>query len=231
MPLTYYHQSGPIGQVMHALEGDPRLDRVGFVGLGAGSLAYYSQPGQRWTFYEIDPSVIRIARDPRLFTFLRDARGTIDVVEGDGRLQLAASDATFGLLVLDAFGSDAIPLHLLTRQAMQIYRQRMQPHGIVALHVSNNYLDLEPVLANLARDADPPWSCHVRNDQFLTDEDREAGKFPSVWIVLAARDEDLPAALRTYPWRRASPRDDLPVWTDSWSNVWQVFRMAGTSER
>ncbi len=153
------------------------------------------------------------------------------MIEGDGRLQLEASPDRFGLLVLDAFGSDAIPLHLLTRQALEIYLQRLRPGGLLAFHISNKYLDLEPVLANLARDAVPRMACYVRTDQVLTDEERAAGKFPSVWLVLAQRAEDVPAPLRTLLWRPAQARADLRDWTDSYSNVWQVFRWEGSGER
>jgi hypothetical protein len=230
IPLTYYHPSGPIGRVMQALAGDPRLDRVGLVGLGAGSLAYYSAAGQEWTFYEIDPTVIHIARNPSLFTYLREARGRIEIVEGDGRLQLQASSDRYGLLVLDAFGSDAIPLHLLTRQALELYLERLQPHGLIALHISNRYLDLEPVLANLAYSFTPELVCVVDSDATLTDQERAVGKFASVWMLLAQHADDLPAALRRAPWRRAQPRTALREWTDDYSNLWQVFRWQGTPE-
>jgi hypothetical protein len=230
MPLTYYHPTGPIGQVMAALARDERCNRVGLVGLGAGSLAYYSHSGQHWTFYEIDPSVIRIARNPSLFTFLRDARGTVDVIEADGRLGLAAADERFGVLVLDAFGSDAIPLHLLTREAVELYLDRLQPHGIIAVHISNNYVDLEPVLANLARSVTPSLACYVQSDATLTTAQKKSGKMRSVWMLLARRADDLPAALRGGAWRRAQPRDDLREWTDDYSNLWQVFRWRGTEE-
>lgn len=230
IPLTYYHPTGPIGQVMEALAGDARLDRVGLVGLGAGSLAYYSAPNQQWTFYEIDPSVIHIARNPDLFTFLRDARGHIDVIEGDGRLGLKASDDRYGLLVLDAFGSDAIPLHLLTSEAVEMYLDRLAPHGIIAVHISNRYVDLEPVLANLARSFAPALACYVQSDTTLTASQRASGKLPSVWMVLARAMDDLPPELRRGSWRRAHPRDDLREWTDDYSNLWQVFRWRGADE-
>jgi hypothetical protein len=224
IPLTYYHPTGPIGQVMAALADDARLERVGLVGLGAGSLAYYSGTGQRWTFYEIDPGVIRIASNPSLFTFLRDARGTVALVKGDGRLQLRASSERFGVLVLDAFGSDAIPLHLLTHQALELYLDRLDPNGVIAIHISNNYVDLEPVLANLARSFSPALACYVRNDTSLTDDDRASGKFPSTWMILARHKDDLPPSLRGGGWRPAQPREDLRPWTDDYSNLWQVFR-------
>src|SRR5262249_21615234 len=161
---------------MEAMRTDSRLERVGLVGLGAGSLAAYVRPGQRWTFYEIDPAVIRIARSPRLFSFLaRAPDGAIDIVQGDGRISLRESREEFGLLVIDAFGSDAIPVHLLTREAIEIYRERLRTDGIIAFHISNNYLDLEPVLAKLANDATPRLHCYVREDTTLTDAEREAG--------------------------------------------------------
>ena len=147
-PLTYYHRTGPIGGVMAAWQGRPQRRRVGVVGLGAGSLAAYAAPGERWTFFEIDPAVIDTARDRGLFTFVGDARGAVDVVPGDARLSLAATpDATFGLLVLDAFSSDGVPAHLLTREAFALYLRKLAPGGVIAVHLSNRYLDLESVVA------------------------------------------------------------------------------------
>jgi hypothetical protein len=229
-PLTYYHLTSPIGQLMHAMEDDPRCRRVAVVGLGAGSMAYYSQPGARWTFFEIDPAVIRIAKDRRLFTFLSSAHGTVDVIEGDGRLQLAQADDRFGLIVLDAFGSDAIPVHLLTREAMDIYQHHLEPHGILAFHISNNYLKLEPIIANLAQAASPRLIGYTQNDP-RSDDELAAGKLTSVWAVLARSEDDLPASVRKAPWRLAQPRGDLPVWTDHYSNIWRVFEWGGTLEQ
>src|SRR5262245_7288839 len=148
--LAYYHVTGPIGRLLTTLEHDQRRRRVGLVGLGAGSLAAYAQPGERWTFFEIDPTVVHLARDSGLFTFLKDSRGDIDIVVGDGRRTLQQTSEKFGLLILDAFGSDAIPWHLLTPEALQLYRQRLDDDGILAFHISNRYVDLEPVLAEHA---------------------------------------------------------------------------------
>jgi spermidine synthase len=123
------------------------------VGLGAGALAAYAAPGERWTFFEIDPAVIAIARDPRLFTYLADAlrRGAVRVVAGDARVSLAAvADGSFDLLVLDAFSSDSIPAHLLTREALALYLRKLAPRGVMAFHISNRTLDLEPVVAAAA---------------------------------------------------------------------------------
>jgi hypothetical protein len=221
-PLTYYSKPGPIGDVFHGLKGDLRLRKVGAVGLGAGSIAAYSQPGQEWTFFEIDPSVQRIAENRKLFTFLSDAQGKIDVELGDARLQLQKSPATFGLLVIDAFGSDAIPVHLLTREAMAVYFDRLEPKGILAFHISNRYVDLEPVLANLAADAKPPCVAMVRRHH-PSDEQKKLGIVGSEWLVVARRAEDI-AFLEKGAWARAAARPELPVWTDGASNLFQVFR-------
>ena len=148
-PLTYYTRTGPIGQVFEVLcARDPGSD-VGVVGLGAGSLACYAGPGQRMTFFEIDPAVAKIARDPRFFTFLADSRAaSIAVVLGDARLRLGdAPDHSYGLIVLDAFSSDAIPTHLLTREALQLYRAKLEKDGLLAFHISNKWIDLAPILA------------------------------------------------------------------------------------
>jgi hypothetical protein len=234
IPLTYYHPSGPIGELMKDLAGDKRLDRVGLIGLGAGSLAFYSRTGQHWTFFEIDPSVIHIARNPNLFTFLSGAAGAVDIVEGDGRLQLARSGERFGLLIVDAFGSDAIPVHLLTRQAMQVYLTHLEPDGILVFHISNRYLDLEPVLGNLTREmpseALPKLCCYVRDDRSA--KDQAPGVYASIWAVLARRKADLPAGLFApgTHWRPARTRGDLRDWTDDFSNIWQVFSWKGLEE-
>jgi hypothetical protein len=224
LPLTYYSIDGPIGEVMTSLKGDARLMHVGVIGLGTGSLAYYADKGQHWTFFEIDPSVMRIAEDPKLFTFLRDGyqRATIDIAIGDARVQLKRSTQKFGLLVVDAFGSDAIPVHLLTREALRVYLDRLDADGLIAFHISNQYVDLEPVLANLARDADPPCVAIIR--RAAGPPDRSLGIMASDWLVIARNAEDVQRLRDGGRWGRAQTRPNMRVWTDGYSNLWQVFR-------
>src|SRR5262249_31742596 len=125
-PLAYYHRTGPIGQVFEVFKGTDAKKRIAIVGLGAGSLAAYGEPGQQITYYEIDPAVIRIALDERFFTFLHESKAEITVIPGDARLTLQeAPDHSYGMLILDAFSSDAIPLHLLTREALQVYLAKL----------------------------------------------------------------------------------------------------------
>jgi hypothetical protein len=225
-PLTYYSKIGPIGDLFRAFKGDARLQRVGIVGLGAGSLAAYSQRGDDWTFFEIDPSVRHIAEDPNLFTYLNDARGTIGSDLGDARLQLKKSTQMFGVLIVDAFGSDAIPLHLLTREAMQVYLDHLEPNGLLAFHVSNNYVDLEPVLARLAEAAQPRLVGYIRRHGGLSSQEEAQGIMPSDWAVFGRNGDDLEPLLAKSAgqWRPVKTRANVSLWTDDHSNLFQVFR-------
>lgn len=203
-PLFYYWSDEPIGQLMGALR--PAMSRrAAIIGLGTGSMACYARRGDRWTFYEIDPVVERIARDPRLFTFLRDCRGRYDVVLGDARLSLArAADRRYGLIVLDAFTSDAIPVHLLTREALALYRARLREGGVLAVHISNHYLDLEPVVARVARAAG--LVCRAQRGA------------QGDWAVLAERRRDLGSAYTDARWHDCRGGTG-GVWTDDFSNL------------
>ncbi|MGC4082000.1 MAG: fused MFS/spermidine synthase [Vicinamibacterales bacterium] len=153
-PLTYYSREGPIGQLMEYVQAEGTKTRFGIVGLGTASMAAYAKPGEQWTFFEINPVIERLARDPEYFTYLRDCAPQATVVIGDARLELVKQpEAAFDVMVLDAFSSDAIPVHLITLEAMQLYLQKLAPHGIIAVHISNRYLDLAPVVGATARQA------------------------------------------------------------------------------
>ncbi|MBN9119553.1 MAG: fused MFS/spermidine synthase, partial [Planctomycetes bacterium] len=192
-PMTYYHQKGPIGHVFESLPPG-RVKKVGVVGLGTGAVAAYARPGQEWTFYEIDPAVVRVARDTRYFRFLSscEERGArCDVVLGDARRQLTkAPDGEFDVIILDGFCSDAIPVHLLTREALRLYVSKLSPHGVLAMHVSNVHLDLPPIIARLADDHNPPLQVRACHDS-PTDAQRLDGKTESQWMILARTEDDL----------------------------------------
>ncbi len=224
-PLTYYHRTGPIGQVFEVLRTrDPGSD-VALVGLGAGSLACYAEAGQRMTFFEIDPVVAKIARDRRYFTFLDDSRtASIAVVLGDARLRLNdAPDHAYGLIVLDAFSSDAIPTHLLTREALQLYRAKLGEDGILAFHISNKWIDLAPILGALARDAG--LQCLVRRDLDISPAEARCGKEPSIWAVMAASQADLGSLSNDSRWTRPQVRPSEAVWTDDFSSIIEHLRL------
>ncbi|MBM3847520.1 MAG: hypothetical protein FJ405_14710, partial [Verrucomicrobia bacterium] len=143
-PLTYFHRTGPLGRIFTIFRGKPGKARIGVTGLGCGAIAGFALPGDRWDYYEIDPAVIRMANDPKLFTFLTGcARGLVTVIPGDARLRLQeAATEGYDLLIMDAFASDTIPLHLLTREAMRLYLDKLAPEGLLAVNISNRYLEL-----------------------------------------------------------------------------------------
>jgi spermidine synthase len=219
-PTGYYHPYNPIGQLFAIAHG--RFKRVAVVGLGSGALACYARNGDLWTFYEIDPVVERIARDPRYFTYLQNSAGRVDVVLGDGRLTLQrAMPGAYDLIILDAFSSDAIPVHLLTREAVDLYLSRLQPSGIVAIHISNRYLNLEPVLAALAsRDGLTAWASV---DDRIPDRDAARGRFASHWVMMARTREPLADLAGRSGWHTAAMSARVKPWTDDYSNILQVL--------
>jgi hypothetical protein len=222
-PSTYYARSGPIGQVFTALK--PSLShegaQVAIVGLGAGTLACYAHAGQQWTFYEIDPAVMRIALEPRYFTFLADceARGVVlEILLGDARIRLRdGPEGAFRLIVLDAFSSDAVPVHLLSQEAIRLYRSRLAKGGLLAFNLSNRYVDLEPVMGQQARDAG--LVCRICYDVHLTAEEKQSGKQPSIWVVMAARQSDLGEIATDARWLIPKVRPSSNVWTDDYSDL------------
>jgi hypothetical protein len=222
--LTYYHRDGPIGQVFETFP-DPRRN-LAVIGPGAGNLATYAGPDQRLTFYELDAAVWRIAEYPAYFTYLHDARERgvrLKIVLGDARVRLGQAELPaaekYHLLVVDAFNSDTVPVHLLTREAVGMYFGRLAPDGILAFHISNRYFDLEPVLHNLA--ASEGLAALVRHDA----EDHGIGKSASTWVLLAGRPEAFGPLVRDPRWQaRLKERPGVGVWTDDFSNVLEVLR-------
>ena len=217
-PLSYFTRSGPVGQVFSAFTGTEILQHVAIIGLGGGSMACYGERGQQFTFYEIDPVIERIARDARYFTFLRDCSPKVDVILGDARLSLnKAPNRSYGLIVLDAFGSDAIPVHLLTREAINLYLAKLTDHGVLVFHISNRYLDLQPVLGTVAKDAG--LSCLAEDDNKVSETDIRNGKFPSRWSVMARTKDDLGILARDPRWVSQAARPGARVWRDDFSSV------------
>ena len=220
-PLAYYHPTGPVGKLFKEFSGPRAKKEVAIIGLGAGSIAAYGEAGQHFVYYEIDPAVVRMARD--YFTFLADSRARIDVQLGDARLTLErAADKQFDMIIVDAFNSDSIPLHLLTREAFRLYKSKLADNGVIAFHTSTVYLDLEPVLGDLADDAG--LVCWVMNDDRITPADEAEGKSVSQWMVMARTQSDLGALTNDHRWERVTGRSKARVWTDDFSNVFAVFR-------
>lgn len=227
-PTAYYHPSGPYAQAFLELRSVSRggvvgpqggLRRVAVVGLGSGGMACLGTSEELWDFYEIDPAVERIARTD--FTFLEGCEPETTVTLGDGRLQLAASCATYDVIALDAFSSDAIPVHLLTRDAVEGYLGRLHPNGALLFHITNRHLDLEPVLAALARDLG--LVAATREDYSLTPDEIRDGKAPSQLVAMSRTREGI-APLLAQRWGALAARADVGVWTDDFSSIVPIFR-------
>ncbi len=214
--LTYYYANGPIGSIMTKLQPP----RVALVGLGVGSLAAYGRPMQSLDYFEIDPVVARIASDPRYFTFLRDSHAHVRTILGDARLTLARAKPGYGLIVLDAFSSDSIPIHLLTVESLRMAMSKLAPGGILAIHISNRYLTLEPVLAANARVL--KVAARAISDVAMPDE-KAAGKQESHWVVIGQDEVDI-APYITPEWGDLEYSPSVRPWTDDYSNVLGVFR-------
>ena len=221
-PLTYYHRQGPFGQAFEAFSRVSPVENAAVIGLGVGTLAAYADPGQRWTFYEIDPAVERIARDTRYFTFLEHCGERCRVVIGDARLSLAhSSDEQYDLLTLDAFSSDAIPVHLLTSEALALYLTRLRPHGELLFHISNAHLSLAPIVARLAEQHGLVAMGQVDRHQPGWPESRSA----SSWVVMARHKEDLGTLGADARWTPLRSSAAAPLWTDDFSNILSVLQL------
>ena len=219
-PASYYVREGPLGQLFTALDG--RAKSVAVIGLGAGGASVYGRTGERWTFYEIDEAVARIAENPRYFTYLRDAKADIRVVLGDGRLKLAEEpDGSFDLFVLDAFSSDSVPMHLLTREAIELYLRKLSPGGLMAFHISNRYLDLQPVVSGSARSLGLPG---LSQAYAVTPAAASEGAKSSIWVLVARNAAALGTLVDDPRWKPLDTGPGQPVWTDEFSNILSVIR-------
>lgn len=226
-PVSYYSRQGPMGQVFKTIrQRRPDLN-VALVGLGVGSALCYSSHADRWTVFELDPLIVKIARNDDYFTFVRDCdkgQATRFII-GDGRLKLnGLPDSSFDLMILDAYSSDAIPLHLLTTEALQLYRKKLSPGGILMFHVSNRYLELDRVVSALVNDA--------RMEALILRHkpNRRAPKHAkaSHWVAVAERAADLSALKKSGGWR-GLPAPDLRPWTDGYSNIIDVLQKRGNN--
>ncbi len=215
-PISYYHRDGGIGQAIAAVrarKGGPI--RVAVIGLGAGGLTCAAEPGEHWTYFEIDPSMIATARDPRYFTFVEKCAPNLDVVVGDARLTFAKQpDGIYDLVVVDAYSSDAIPIHLATQEAMAIYKRKLRPGGAVMMHVSNRNLELASVAVGIA-DANG-----LRSWVYNEGSGRDDEYIFSTNVVLSARDDaDIGPLAVSSVWAETPPTPGQRVWTDDYCNV------------
>jgi spermidine synthase len=216
MPLTYYHPDAPMAETLRAVPGVVGGRRLGVVGLGTGAIACDGRNGDRWTFYEIDASIARIAADPSKFRFLSACAPRAAIVLGDARLTLSrAPEHGLDYLLIDAFNSDSIPIHLMTQEALALYLSRVTPDGLVVLHITSRHLELESVVAALVRDTGV--RAVIKRDKpppAKTLDDRVG----SVVVALSRSPEALAPLTVRRGWRPLRDRGVRP-WSDDFSNV------------
>ena len=215
-PTTYYTGTSGIGLLLDAMHPTVRSLKVGVIGLGTGTLAYYGAKGDVYRFYDINPEVMRIAQ--KEFTYLQDSDATIELALGDARLSLEREPSQqFDVLVIDAFSSDAIPVHLITTEAVSVYLKHMKPGGVIAFHVTNRYLNLVPVVAGLA-EAHKLYMVHIADNGEVSLASR------SDWLLLSDRRESLAYPALTEAATSVEVRKDWRLWTDDYNNLVQVLK-------
>jgi spermidine synthase len=226
MATSYYAPRSGVGLAMAAAPQIFPAARIGVVGLGAGTLSCYGIPGQAWRFYEIDPKIVEIARDTRRFRFLARCQPAAPIVVGDARLMLEREPAASAdLLVVDAFSSDSVPMHLLTLEAFAVYRRHLRPDGLLMVHISNRYLDLRPVIAAAAAHG---WQARVRL-YYPTAAERRRRAGASLWVALSpasATIAALEAASAGERWDHlAAPSSS--AWTDAHGSILPIIKWRG----
>jgi hypothetical protein len=215
-PISYYYKDGGIGQAITAIrarKGGPI--RVAVIGLGSGTLACASQPGETWKFFEIDQSMVDTARDPRYFTYIKNCEPDLKPVIGDARLTFAREpDGIYDLIIVDAYSSDAIPIHLATEEAMKIYKDKLAPQGAVLMHVSNRHLELASVVVGIAEEND------LKSWVYSEDSGRDNEYIFATEVVVSAREEaDVGQLASSDVWALTEADENQRVWTDDYSNV------------
>ncbi len=215
-PISYYYKDGGIGQAIAAIrERKATPLRAAVIGLGAGTLTCAAEPDERWKFFEIDQSMVDTARDPKFFTFIRSCDPDLKPVIGDARLTFAREpDGIYDLIIVDAYSSDAIPVHLATQEAMKIYKDKLAPHGAVVMHVSNRHLELSSVVVGIADAND------LRSWVYSEDSGRDSEYiFPTSVVVSAREEADVGTLASSNVWEETEPTENQRVWTDDYSNI------------
>jgi hypothetical protein len=215
-PTTYYAEDSGVGLALrYCCQLQPR--NIGVIGLGAGTIAAYGMPGDRIRFYEINPAVEPIARN--VFTYIRESGARVNVVEGDARTSLAReAPQNFNVLVVDAFSGDAIPLHLLTAEALALYRRNLAPGGILAFHISNQHVDLEPAIALLAQ------SAGMKAMRVSSDANDDRGEFPAFWVLVSDNSDFFSQPAVAAAAQPPTLKPGLRLWTDDYSSLLPLLR-------
>ncbi len=226
VPGMYYHPTGPAGQVFNSYGN--KLRHIAIIGLGTGALSSYALEGQAYSYFEIDPVIREIAETESLFDFnsrARERNASIETIIGDARVRLVEQpNAKFDIIVVDAFSSGSIPVHLLTLEALSMYREKLRPGGMLLFHISNHYLELYPVLARLALEL--RLDAYIQNNIIESEVEKQQGKSASQWMLLVDAETDAKGLEQGIGrWLRLKPASQYPLWTDDFSSLVDVLKL------
>ena len=217
-PSSYYCSEGPIGDIVRDILR-PDDAHIGIVGCGVGTMTAYGKPGQHWTIFELDPDVRTIATTDVLFTYISHCKAEVKFAMGDARLKLSESPEKFDLIVLDAYSSDNIPLHLMTVEAFQMYIRQLAPRGVIAVHISNRFLDLKQQVALISQELGlaqrHKYSMFETGDTLL--------RFSSEWMAVARSEADIAPLTPAKGWTITMPEKSVRVWTDERASILDVL--------
>ena len=220
--LSYYTENSPFTDPFTLIETKAGPQKIGIIGLGVGVMACYTHPERHFDFFEIDKDVADIAENTEYFTYLSDCGSEYEIILGDGRLKIDEKpDGYYDLITIDAFSSDNIPVHLLTKEAVQLYLDKIKPDGVVAFHISNNYIDLEPVLAKIGESLGMTAYARLTNASPVGNTGIDS--YPAHMAALT-RNKDYMAMLEEIGWTKAMTRENVSLWTDQFSNIVTVLR-------
>ncbi|WP_407155931.1 spermidine synthase [Bradyrhizobium sp. STM 3557] len=219
-PITYYHKDGGIGRAITAIRERKEANngaplKVAVIGVGAGTLTCAAEPGESWKFFDIDQTMVDTASDPKYFSYIQKCAPDLKPVIGDARLTFAKEpDGIYDLIIVDAYSSDAIPIHLATQEAMAIYKSKLAPQGAVVMHVSNRHLELESVVVGIADEND------LKSWVYNEDSGRDSEYIFATDVVVSAREEaDVGSLASSDKWTETEPTEGQRVWTDDYSNI------------
>lgn len=224
-PISYYHPTGPVGDIFTVARKNLDIKNVAVVGLGTGCVATYSQPGQKFDFYEIDPLVCKFASDPKHFSFLENSKGDCELIVGDGRVQMrnriTQSDDQYDMIFLDAFSSDAIPMHLVTLEAFELYDRCLSENGMLVMNITNKHIDLRPLLDAISKVQG--WTILARDHRLIGDHTENEGKLSSSFTVLTRNKSCQEDLLASGNWDVLKPEKQIKAWTDEFSNFLDII--------
>jgi hypothetical protein len=218
VPLSYYSKNGPLGQFFQSIKPFSEKWTIGLVGLGVGNALSYKTSEQKWKVYEIDPLVKQIASNTTFFTFVEAFQP--EIIMGDARLSLAKEQEKLDVLILDAYSSDSIPTHLLTKEALEIYRKNLNPDGLILFHISNRFLHLEPIVGNLTKHQGMVTYVNFDNDP----TNKNLGETSSKWVVSSSSKKHIQSLTSNEKWTELFYNHDYPLWTDSSSSILKIIR-------